>query len=51
MKPEVSKSIVRPPKIVLSIRPGPVTPHMKRCFKLFWNRLISECKREVASER
>ena len=44
----VPKASVKPEvKITVSIVSAPVTPHMKRCWKLFWNRLISECKREV----
>ena len=36
------------PIVELKIESGPVSPHMKKCWSLFWERLIAETKREVA---
>lgn len=34
-------------KVVIDIRPGPVSPAMRRAWVTFWNRLIASAKREV----
>ena len=39
------------PTVKLTLRSGPLTPHMKRCWKLWWAARIADAKREVASER
>lgn len=37
-------------KIEMDIRPGPVTPYMKRCWKLWWTRLVFSVREELDSE-
>jgi len=39
------------PAVTLRIERGPVSPAQKQAWKHFWQKLISECKREVTGER
>jgi len=45
------KAIKDIPKVTLTIESGPITPHMRACWKKWWAARIAEAKREVAGER
>lgn len=37
-------------KVTLDIRPGPVTPHMKMAWRVWWTRLVSSVREELDRE-
>lgn len=46
---EVAETVKNAITIKTDIRPGPVTPHMRRAWVTFWKRLIADAnKREVS---
>ena len=46
--PKTSKEIEV--RVKMNIRPGSVTPHMRKCWKTWWTNRIAECQADLKAE-